>query len=114
MIKQEHKCVLDSCRKLQEEGFDVTYLPVQQNGIIDLKELEAAIRPDTSIVSVMIYNETHHKIRTCEFVQRVTLFNPDAEIFMERIFCTENGTPTHSKWIRNLLKSQNLIPKMRS
>ncbi|CAL1705718.1 unnamed protein product [Somion occarium] len=55
----EHKCVLDSCRKLQEEGFDVTYLPVQRNGVIDLKELEAAIRPDTSLVSIMtVNNET--------------------------------------------------------
>ena len=55
----EHKCVLDSCRKLQEEGFDVTYLPVQSNGVIDLKELEAAIRPDTSLVSIMtVNNET--------------------------------------------------------
>ena len=51
--------MLDSCRKLQEEGFDVTYLPVQHNGIIDLAELEAAIRPDTSLVSVMtVNNET--------------------------------------------------------
>lgn len=52
----EHKCVLDSCRHLQEDGFDVTYLPVQHNGIIDLKELEAAIRPDTALVSVMTVN----------------------------------------------------------
>jgi len=55
----EHKCVLDSCRKLSEEGFDITYLPVQQNGIIDLAELEASIRPDTSLVSIMtVNNET--------------------------------------------------------
>ncbi|KAH7880866.1 pyridoxal phosphate-dependent transferase [Lentinula edodes] len=52
----EHKCVLDSCRKLGEEGFDITYLPVQKNGIISLEELEAAIRPDTSLVSIMIVN----------------------------------------------------------
>lgn len=59
LLKQEHKCVLDSCRKLQEEGFDVTYLGVQQNGVLDLQELEAAIRPDTSLVSVMsVNNET--------------------------------------------------------
>jgi len=58
-LTQEHKCVLDSCRKLQEEGFDVTYLGVQQNGVLDLQELEAAIRPDTSLVSVMsVNNET--------------------------------------------------------
>ncbi|KAJ7311523.1 cysteine desulfurase NFS1 [Mycena albidolilacea] len=55
----EHKCVLDSCRKLGEEGFEVTYLPVQQNGIVSLEELEAAIRPDTSLVSIMtVNNET--------------------------------------------------------
>lgn len=47
---------MDSCRVLQEEGFDVTYLPVQSNGRVDLKELEAAIRPDTSIVSIMTVN----------------------------------------------------------
>ncbi|KAI9509939.1 cysteine desulfurase NFS1 [Russula earlei] len=55
----EHKCVLDSCRKLQEEGFDVTYLPVQRNGIICLEELENAIRRDTSLISIMaVNNET--------------------------------------------------------
>ncbi|XP_015907630.1 cysteine desulfurase [Parasteatoda tepidariorum] len=52
----EHKCVLDSCRVLETEGFDVTYLPVRENGIIDLKELEDAIRPDTSLVSIMMVN----------------------------------------------------------
>ncbi|KIY50758.1 cysteine desulfurase [Fistulina hepatica ATCC 64428] len=55
----EHKCVLDSCRNLQEEGFDVTYLPVQHNGVVDLKVLEDAIRPDTALVSIMtVNNET--------------------------------------------------------
>ena len=50
---------MDSCRKLQEEGFDVTYLPVQTNGVIRLEDLESAIRPDTSIVSIMtVNNET--------------------------------------------------------
>lgn len=59
ILEQEHKCVLDSCRKLQEEGFEVTYLGVQQNGVLDLQEFEAAIRPDTSLVSVMtVNNET--------------------------------------------------------
>ncbi|KAI0032820.1 cysteine desulfurase NFS1 [Vararia minispora EC-137] len=55
----EHKCVLDSCRKLQEEGFDVTYLPVQKNGVVDLEVLEKAIRPDTALISIMtVNNET--------------------------------------------------------
>lgn len=52
----EHKCVLDSCRALEGEGFDITYLPVQKNGIVDLKELEAAFRPDTVLCSVMAVN----------------------------------------------------------
>ena len=52
----EHKCVLDSCRHLQDDGFDVTYLPVQNNGLINMKELEAAIRPDTALVSIMTVN----------------------------------------------------------
>lgn len=52
----EHKCVLDSCRHLEGEGFDVTYLPVKSNGIIDLQALLDAIRPDTSLISVMYVN----------------------------------------------------------
>ncbi|CDS01534.1 probable Cysteine desulfurase, mitochondrial precursor (tRNA splicing protein SPL1) [Sporisorium scitamineum] len=52
----EHKCVLDSCRRLQEEGFEVTYLPVQSNGLIDLKQLENALRPTTALVSIMTVN----------------------------------------------------------
>ena len=52
----EHKCVLDSCRALEAEGFDITYLPVQENGIIRMDELESAMRPDTSLVSIMTVN----------------------------------------------------------
>ncbi|KAI1285284.1 Cysteine desulfurase, mitochondrial [Halotydeus destructor] len=52
----EHKCVLDSCRYLENEGFKVTYLPVQTNGIIDLRDLENAITPKTSLVSIMTVN----------------------------------------------------------
>ncbi|XP_034947851.1 cysteine desulfurase, mitochondrial [Chelonus insularis] len=52
----EHKCVLDSCRALQAEEFEVTYLPVKSNGLIDINELKEAIRPDTSLVSVMTVN----------------------------------------------------------
>jgi cysteine desulfurase len=52
----DHKCVLDSCRYLQHRGFDVTYLPVKRDGLIDMKQLEEAIRPDTVMVSVMMVN----------------------------------------------------------
>lgn len=52
----EHKCVLDSCRHLQQQGFDVTYLGVKSNGLVDLDELRNAIRDDTSVVSIMAVN----------------------------------------------------------
>ncbi|ESN98875.1 hypothetical protein HELRODRAFT_162338 [Helobdella robusta] len=52
----EHKCVLDSCRQLEMEGFKVTYLPVHQNGIIDLNLLESSITAETSLVSIMAVN----------------------------------------------------------
>ncbi|KAF2669791.1 putative tRNA splicing protein [Microthyrium microscopicum] len=52
----EHKCVLDSARHLQDEGFEVTFLPVQTNGLVDMQELEKAIRPTTCLVSIMTVN----------------------------------------------------------
>ncbi|MEI8320677.1 MAG: IscS subfamily cysteine desulfurase [Alphaproteobacteria bacterium] len=52
----EHKCVLDTCRHLQQEGFEVTYLPVQKNGLICLETLKAAITEKTLLVSVMAVN----------------------------------------------------------
>ncbi|TIC82338.1 IscS subfamily cysteine desulfurase [Crenobacter intestini] len=55
-VKTEHKAVLDTCRELEREGFEVTYLGVQENGLIDMDELKAAIRPDTLLVSVMYVN----------------------------------------------------------
>ncbi len=54
--KTEHKAVLDTCRQLEREGFDVTYLAPQPNGIIDLKQLDAAMREDTVLVSIMHVN----------------------------------------------------------
>merc|ERR1712141_808519 len=52
----EHKCVLDSCRQLENEGFEVTYLPVQTNGRVDIEEFKAAIRPTTALASIMFVN----------------------------------------------------------
>jgi len=52
----EHKCVINSARDLEQEGFNVTFLPVQQNGLIDLAQLEAAITDKTCLVSVMAVN----------------------------------------------------------
>ena len=54
----EHKCILDTCRHLEEEGFKVTYLPVQENGLVDLKQLEDAITDKTVMVSIIaLHNE---------------------------------------------------------
>ncbi len=55
-VATEHKCVLDSCRILGTEGFDITYLPVQSNGLIDLEELKKAITDKTILISVMTVN----------------------------------------------------------
>jgi cysteine desulfurase len=55
-IKTEHKAVLDPCRDLERHGFEVTYLDVQENGLIDLDVFKAALRPDTILVSVMMVN----------------------------------------------------------
>ena len=62
----EHKCVLDSCRQLENEGFEVTYLPVQKSGLIDLAQLEECLKPTTSLVSIMtvsfFFNELNHRV----------------------------------------------------
>ena len=55
-VKTEHKAVLDTMRELERQGFEVTYLGVQENGLIDLEELKAAIREDTILISVMWVN----------------------------------------------------------
>ena len=55
-LKTEHKAVLDTCRQLEREGFEVTYLDVQADGLVDLAAFEAAIRPETIVASVMHVN----------------------------------------------------------
>ncbi len=52
-INTEHKCVLDTCRHLEQQGFEVTYLPVDNQGIVSLESLEKAIKSNTSLVSIM-------------------------------------------------------------
>jgi cysteine desulfurase len=55
-VKTEHKAVLDTCRELERQGFEVTYLQPQDNGLITVEQLAAAIRPDTILVSIMWVN----------------------------------------------------------
>jgi cysteine desulfurase len=55
-VKTEHKATLDTCRELEREGFEVTYLDVKDNGLIDWDVFVAAVRPDTILVSIMYVN----------------------------------------------------------
>ena len=55
-LKTEHKAVLDTMRELERQGFEVTYLDVQENGLLDLNKFKDALRPDTSLVSVLFVN----------------------------------------------------------
>ncbi|MFM2187487.1 MAG: hypothetical protein RIR43_2059 [Pseudomonadota bacterium] len=55
-VKTEHKAVLDTVRELERQGFDATYLDVQEDGLLDLNALRDAIRPDTILISVMFVN----------------------------------------------------------
>ena len=55
-VKTEHKAVLDTCRELERQGFEVTYLDVQTDGLVNLDAFKAAIRPDTILASVMFVN----------------------------------------------------------
>ncbi len=55
-VKTEHKATLDTMRELEREGYEVTYLDVMDNGLLDLEAFKAALRPDTTVVSVMFVN----------------------------------------------------------
>ena len=79
----EHKCVLDSCRQLEQEGFDVTYLPVQKNGLLDLDVLKSAITDKTVLVSVMAVNNEIGVIQPLAEIGKIcrahgVLFHTDA------------------------------------
>jgi len=81
--KTEHKAVLDSCRQLEREGFEVTYLDPEENGIIDLKKLEAVMRDDTILVSIMHVNNEIGVVQDIEAIGEITrarkiLFHVDA------------------------------------
>lgn len=71
-VVTEHKCVLDSARHMEQEGFEVTYLPVQVNGLIDLEQLKAAIKPTTLMVSVMGVNNEIGVIQPLAEIGKIT------------------------------------------
>lgn len=80
-VVTEHKCVLDSMRHLEQEGFEVTYLPVEKNGLLNLETLKAAIKDNTALVSVMGINN------------EVGVIQPLAEIGK---ICRERGVFFHT------------------
>jgi cysteine desulfurase len=82
-VKTEHKAVLDPCRELERQGYEVTYLNVQENGLVDLGVLKAAIRPDTVLVSIMFVNNEIGVIQDVETIgeicrERGIIFHVDA------------------------------------
>lgn len=70
-VKTEHKAVLDTTRQLEREGFEVTYLEPEENGLVDLEKFKAAIRDDTILVSVMLVNNEIGVIQDIEGIGEI-------------------------------------------
>jgi cysteine desulfurase len=82
-LKTEHKAVLDTMRELERQGFEVTYLDVQEDGLVDLAQLQAALRADTILVSVLFVNNEIGVIQDIETIgkmcrERGIIFHVDA------------------------------------
>jgi cysteine desulfurase len=82
-LKTDHKAVLDTMRELERQGFEVTYLDVQEDGLLDLDTLKAAMRPDTILVSVLFVNNEIGVIQDIETIgamcrERGIIFHVDA------------------------------------
>ena len=82
-LKTEHKAVLDTCRQLEREGYEVTYLDPEPNGVLDLKKFEAALRDDTVVVSIMHVNNEIGVIQDIDAIgeicrDRKIIFHVDA------------------------------------
>ena len=82
-VMTEHKAVLDPVRELERQGFEATYLPVLENGLVDLDVLRAAMRPDTVLVSVMAVNNEIGVIQDIEAIGKLcrekgVIFHVDA------------------------------------
>ncbi|KAL3813722.1 hypothetical protein ACJIZ3_014990 [Penstemon smallii] len=93
----EHKCVLDSCRHLQQEGFEITYLPVKPDGLVDVEELRASIGPDTGLISIMMVNNEIVVIQPMEEIGKI---------------CKEMNVPLHTDAAQALGKIPIDVDKM--
>ena len=79
-VKTEHKAIIDTCRELEREGFEVTYLDTREDGLLDLEVFKQALRPDTILASVMFVNN------------EIGVIQPIAELSQ---LCRDNGTLFH-------------------
>ncbi|AST31622.1 IscS subfamily cysteine desulfurase [Ralstonia solanacearum] len=82
-VKTEHKAVLDTTRELERQGFEVTYLDVQENGLVDIEQFKQALRPDTILASVMSVNNEIGVIQDIEQIGEIcrdkgVIFHVDA------------------------------------
>lgn len=95
--KTEHKCILESCRALEQRGFKITYLDVQSNGLIDLDVLKKAITADTLLVSIMMVNNEIGVIQPVEKIGKI---------------CRENGVFFHTDAAQAVGKIEIDVEKM--
>lgn len=97
-MKTEHPSVLDSCQQLEKEGFSVTYLSPEKNGVLDLEKLRAALRDDTVLVSIMHVNNETGVIQDIKAISDITskrgiLFHVDAAQSAGKISINLTNTP---------------------
>jgi cysteine desulfurase len=97
-VKTEHKAVLDTCRELERQGFEVSYLDVQADGLLDLEVFKAAIRPDTIVASVMMVNNEIGVIQDVAAIgaicrEKGVIFHVDAAQATGRVDIDLNALP---------------------
>lgn len=97
-VSTEHKAVLDTCQALEQEGFEVTYLKPQKNGLLDLQDVAAALREDTLLVSVMHVNNETGVIQDIEAIGDLcrhngVLFHVDAAQSAGKVAIDLNALP---------------------
>jgi len=97
----EHKAILDSCKKLEKEGFEITYLKVDKNGLVSLEQLSLSLRPDTILVSIMHANNEIGTIQPIKEIARVI------EEFKTVRYCEESATRQSQKKDRLLQPLRN-------
>ena len=86
--KTEHEAVLETCRSLEKQGFEVTYLDVDDSGLVDVDKLERAIRPDTILISIMYAN---NEIGTVQPIKEISRVCKEKEVLFHTDACQAGG-----------------------